>query len=407
MGKNFQSPHPDERVALLVARRNLKMARSAHAYVRGNTVRFYEWLHTSSGKSLPEGPSVWICGDCHVGNLGPIASSDGDVEIGIRDLDQTVIGNPAHDLIRLGLSMATAARGSDLPGVVTARIMEALIEGYELALDINVDDEDQPVAAPDAVKFTMRRSMRRRWKNLAEERIDDIEPVIPMGQRFWALSEAERAEIDAMFSEESARKLVTKVVSRPDDAKVRVLDAAYWIKGCSSLGRLRYSVLLRVGHGDHERGGLCLIDVKEALEAAAPSAKGADIPKSDAKRVVAGALALSPNLGERMMAGKILKTPVFVRELMPQDLKLELQHLTSDQARKAARYLAWVVGKAHARQMDRATRKAWMLELTKNRSKSLDAPSWLWRSVVDLVANHEAGYLDHCRQYALSSGALR
>ncbi len=37
-------------------------------------------------------------------------------EIAIRDLNQTVIGNPAHDLMRPGLSFATAARGSDLPG---------------------------------------------------------------------------------------------------------------------------------------------------------------------------------------------------------------------------------------------------------------------------------------------------
>jgi uncharacterized protein (DUF2252 family) len=39
----------------------------------------------------------------------------------------TVIGNPAHDLIRLGLSLASAARGSDLPGVAIARILEELI----------------------------------------------------------------------------------------------------------------------------------------------------------------------------------------------------------------------------------------------------------------------------------------
>jgi uncharacterized protein (DUF2252 family) len=38
-----------------------------------------------------------------------------------------VIGNPAHDLIWLGLSLASAARGSDLPGVITARIIEELI----------------------------------------------------------------------------------------------------------------------------------------------------------------------------------------------------------------------------------------------------------------------------------------
>ena len=41
-----------------------------------------------------------------MGNLGPVANPEGDVEIQIRNLDQTVIGNPAHDLIRLGLSLA-------------------------------------------------------------------------------------------------------------------------------------------------------------------------------------------------------------------------------------------------------------------------------------------------------------
>jgi uncharacterized protein (DUF2252 family) len=63
-------------------------------------------------------------GDCGVGNLGPVASSDGKVEIEIRDLDQTVVGNPAHDLIRLVLSLATAACGSDLPGASTVLMME-------------------------------------------------------------------------------------------------------------------------------------------------------------------------------------------------------------------------------------------------------------------------------------------
>ena len=82
------------------------MARSAHAYVRGSTVSFYEWLESSRRVKMPEGPAVWICGDCHVGNLGPLADTKGRVLVQIRDLDQTVIGNPAHDLVRLGLSLA-------------------------------------------------------------------------------------------------------------------------------------------------------------------------------------------------------------------------------------------------------------------------------------------------------------
>src|SRR5689334_24944995 len=111
------------------------MARSVHAYVRGNTAQFYAWLAASdASRAVPEGPPVWICGDCHLGNLGPLADSRGRVAIQIRDLDQTVIGNPAHDLIRLALSLASAARGSDLPGVTTARLIERLMLGYETAL---------------------------------------------------------------------------------------------------------------------------------------------------------------------------------------------------------------------------------------------------------------------------------
>src|ERR1700761_719561 len=101
---------PDERPKTLKRQQQEKMARSAHAYVRGSTAEFYGWLKRNK-KIIPEGPSVWICGDCHVGNIGPLADSDGKIEIQVRDLDQTVIGNPAHDLIRLALSLATASRG--------------------------------------------------------------------------------------------------------------------------------------------------------------------------------------------------------------------------------------------------------------------------------------------------------
>ena len=52
-----------------------------------------------------------------------LLGADGEIGIQIRDLDQTVIGNPAHDLIRLGLSLATVARGSDHPGVTTANCL--------------------------------------------------------------------------------------------------------------------------------------------------------------------------------------------------------------------------------------------------------------------------------------------
>jgi uncharacterized protein (DUF2252 family) len=396
---------PSERQSILDERRNLKMARSAHAYVRGNTQKFYEWLESAAGKLIPEGPPVWICGDCHIGNIGPVANVKGRVEMAIRDLDQTVIGNPAHDLVRLGLSLATSARGSDLPGVTTAAALEQMIEGYEAALANRSADYKDFERMPKPIRLVIKQAMKREWRHLAEERIENVKPSIPLGKCFWALSDKERREIDGLFEAKEAHQLVTSFHSREDRAKIRVVDAAYWMKGCSSLGRLRYAVLLRVGRGGYQDGGLCLIDIKEATKAVAPRAEHSSMPRNNAKRVVEGARKLSPFLGERMLATSLLGHDVFIRELLPQDLKLELDQLSHSEAIAAARFLAMVIGKAHGRQMDVATRKKWLAELSRNRSKSLDAPSWLWRSVVELVSSHEAAYLDHCRLFAMSKTA--
>ena len=46
----------------------------------------------------------------------------------------------------------------------------------------------------------------------------------------------------------------------------------------------------------------------------------------------------------------------------------------------------------------------WGKELRRSRTKSLDAPSWLWSSVVDLITIHEGAYLDHCRRHVAGRG---
>lgn len=388
---------PEDRAERLTALRNLKMARSAHAFVRGNTVQFYDWLE-SAGRTLPKGPDIWICGDCHVSNIGPVADNDGDIDIQIRDLDQTVMGNPAHDIVRLAVSLATAARGSDLPGVITARMVEQLIDGYERAMGSG-RKEYRLVERPSCISLVMKAATKRRWKHLADERIAGSKPTIPLGRRFWDVTEDERDELAALASGADMQKLVTRLVHREDDATVELVDAKYWVKGCSSLGRLRYALLMRVSGGKE----LCLVDVKEALRAAAPRSATADMPRDNALRVKEGALHLAPNLGQRMMASRVQGKTVFVRELRPQDLKIDLERMEPDDAMSVARYLGNVVGRAHAAQLNRDQRRSWLAELARNRPQNIEAPSWLWRSVVELVQAHEGGYLEHCRKYA---GAL-
>ena len=387
------------RQAMLETRRSLKMAQSVHAYVRGNTADFYTWLKASkTWDHIPQGPAIWICGDCHLGNLGPLADADGHIDVQIRDLDQSVIANPAFDLIRLGLSLETAARSSDLPGVTTAHMIEAMIDGYARAMTPETSD-DPP--EPDVVRSVRRMAAGRRWRHLARERIDGVEPNIPTGKRFWKLSKDERAAIDALFEDPGVVARALELAGLGSKGRLRVVDAAYWRKGCSSLGKMRYAVLLGVSAKRDAPEYLALIDIKEAGEIVVPVARGVVMPKDPAERVVAGARALAPNLGDRMIPARLLGKPVVLRELAPQDLKIEVSQFSRKQAVAAAAYLAFVVGVAHARQMTDAARIKWREVLMAKHDGDLDAPSWLWRSVVDLAGTHEAAYLDHCRTFAL------
>ena len=375
------------------------MAESAHAYVRGNTVRFYEWLHSDAVKaSLPVGPDVWICGDCHTGNLGPVSGADGKIDIQIRDVDQTVIGNPAHDLLRLGLSLAMAARSSDLPGVTTALMIEEMITGYLARLVGHSAQITPEEIAP--ISRVMREARNRKWKHLAKERIQDVTPKIPLGRTYWALTKEERTDIEQFARAEKLHELVAEISCKQGE-RVELADAAYWMKGCSSLGRLRYALLLGVGKKKNRT--YHLVDIKEATAAAAPRSPKAEVFKDHAERVVTGARNLSPFLGKRMIAATLRNKPVIVRELRPQDMKFDLNAVTQEDAVKTARLMAGVVGRAHGRQMASRERQSWTKELQARHTKGLDAPRWLWSGVLDLAGLHEVAYLQHCREFALGN----
>ena len=394
--KNKESVvRPGGRASALGIIRNAKMAGSPHAYVRGATVRYYEWLARAERGALPQGPPIWICGDCHVGNLGPVGNASGKIEIQIRDLDQTVIGNPAHDLVRLALSLASAARGSDLPGVTTVKILERITVDYLAAFAPDFDEERE-IEEPPPIRKVLKKAATASWKSLATEDLEGTNPTLPLGNRFWPLSQREKCDIERLVADEEMRRLAIRLRSRDEKAEVKLADAAYWVKGCSSLGRSRYAVLLDVD-GKKEEQDYCLMDLKEAPRTAAPHAARAKMPSDQAERVVEGARHLSPYLGDRMRAMKLAGKSVFVRELMPQDRKIEVEQLTSEEAVEVAGFLAAVVGKGHSRQMDARARKQWLGELQHDRSKSMKAPGWLWSSVVELLVDHERGYLDHCR----------
>jgi uncharacterized protein (DUF2252 family) len=159
-------------------------------------------------------------------------------------------------------------------------MLEQLIEGYEQAFSDEADESDFQQQRPEAIQIAIRRSLRRSWKQLARDRIEDIHPNIPLGKRFWPLRGDEKLQIKGMFKREAVRRLATSLRSRKDNDSIEVLDAADWMKGCSSLGRLRFAVLLGVGEPPH-KGRESLFDGYQRSN----SSCGSPLPpRSDAAR---------------------------------------------------------------------------------------------------------------------------
>jgi len=80
--------------------------------------------------------------------------------------------------------------------------------------------------------------------------------------------------------QDAVRSSILSLNGREVDDRVRLLDAAYWMKRCSSLGKLRYAVLVGIGGSKKMPGEYALIDLKEAVDAVAPAAAYAEIPRT-------------------------------------------------------------------------------------------------------------------------------
>ena len=151
-----------------------------------------------------------------------------------------------------------AVRASDLPGSVTARVVEAVARGYERVLEAAAAKREfQLEKEPKQVHRVLRKAKKRSRSELFEDRLGKKTNQIPMGEQYWPLTSAERTAVEKLVATAKVRKLVTSLTSRPDDAAIELVDAAFWVKGLSSLGLWRAAILVSVegekGKGEDDR----------------------------------------------------------------------------------------------------------------------------------------------------------
>ncbi|MEO7097605.1 MAG: DUF2252 family protein, partial [Polyangiales bacterium] len=320
---------------------------------------------------------------------GALPDVEGTVELLLNDFDEAIVGNPAYDVTRLALSLATAARGVGCSGGTIHALTASIVEGYEAALDRFVDPSSpKRESRSEPLQELVREATKATRRDLLSKHTGDDHPrALPLGDRFWPLSAASRDALAALAIEPAMRELTS-------GAGMQVLDVAFRVAGTASLGTFRAALLVSVD--DAPKGErLRILDVKESTGSAAPAMGGT--PSDDAERALAGARALAPGFGARKRAVSVLSHRCLARELMAQERKVEVDRLAAGELATLAFTLGKVVGKAHGRQLSPKDAKQWRTDVSARRAAG-HPPEWLSRALALLVGAHEAAYLRHCTE---------
>ena len=175
------------------------------------------------------------------------------------------------------------------------------------------------------MKPCSKRAIDRTWKQLVRDHLSHTKPSIPHGARFWPPVPAGGRAIADALPPSAMGSLAEQLGIATSDETVTVADAAYWVKGCSSLGRPRYAVLLAIKDAKGS-ARLAMLDIKDAPPAAAPAAmmQACRATMPSAWWPPRGPVTRPREPDARL---RILDRPMVLRELAPEDLKDRPDHL--------------------------------------------------------------------------------
>lgn len=194
-------------------------------------------------------------GNCHNGKLGPVADAQGRVEVEIRGLDQTVIGNSAHDLIRLASSLSMGGRSSDLLGVTTAMMTDTEKRSNRQA-DAERGGNAPKIGEIWRLKESRMCALPSRWQKFLG--IDYWKALIrelrPQGLKFEfapiTQAEASRRPVSCMCGRQSPCRQMDDATRRKRLAELNKTQCEAFVASCLGVGMCR-------GTGRCSRINLC------------------------------------------------------------------------------------------------------------------------------------------------------
>jgi uncharacterized protein (DUF2252 family) len=377
-----------KRFADLFDHKQERMTVSPLAFLRGSAPLFYELLAES--KDLADGPpgKGFIVGDLHLENFGAYRPDVFVDEVGkkkhaarfdLNDFDETVVGPWHLDLLRLTTSLLLGGRELGANGVAALELVDTLIKAWTRTLF-----DEAPIPRPPAPVETLLEQVRGRSREkLLAARTELVRGKrrFIRGPRYCTLPKDVERAVPKAFE-----RFIASVpdAERPKKGSLAILDSALRIAGTGSLGSLRIAVLVEGKGGPN---GAWVFDLKEQHEPAASILL--KLRKDDpAARVQTGFRACIEHPPRVMGTTRIGKISLFGRRLAPQEDKLNLHRLRSEDLPSLAAYLGALVGTAHRRGATKVPKSRW--------SKS-DRETVRARAIA-LAGLHEAIYLAYCQQ---------
>lgn len=365
----------------LFTRKMTRMSASPLAYLRGAAPVFYEVLETRP--DLADGPEGegWIAGDMHLENFGayhpdPIdGGDDEDAVFNLNDFDDAVIAPWRFDLLRLTTSLLLGGRELGATGVVALSLSDKLLDAWCTA----VFGKRKLPPVPPPVARLVDQVCRRSRKQLLDARTEVRrgQRRFVRGPRYQDLPEGIAKKVPAAFAR--------YVESLPEDERPKrkgcfeIVDAAFRIAGTGSLGGVRVAVLV-AGKGGSD--GNWIFDMKEQGEPSASLVVKA--PRLAPAERVETAMTTCLERPPRMIGrSEIAGISMFVRKLAPQEDKLNLRQLRTEDLPALASYLGALLGIAHRNGATKLPKKPWSksdLGVVRDRA-------------IDLAGLHEAVYL--------------
>jgi len=313
------------------------MRRSFGDFVRGTCSLFYL---RAGDVEMPPSPSIWVCGDVHLGNFGIYQAEDARLRFDLNDFDEAGIAPCLLDLFRLLAALRAASADPDDDRAMAKHAVAGYAAGLMKGADAAFDEAAGESILPKLLALAHTRD-RGRWLNERTERAAGGRHFKLDGEKTLPSTPAERA---ALFS---LAKRLGQEFGAP--SFFDPIDAARRISGVGSLGLPRF--LLGVagkGKPDHVR----LLDVKAARKLA--FAVGLQLPcppgLDDAERIIQAQRLILERPSAPIAAVDLLGDRFTICEVQPCAVRLEA-------SLKYPRKLGRVLGKALARAHMRAARR--------------------------------------------------